>query len=104
MKTNQWFHSQILDVAQHFGYYADTRTYAAWIRLKIREERQAELIISFHSLGVEFLGIIVASAFMEYRDKDEDEVMIEGPYPLGDEVFQFSYKEAEQAMVDRFEE
>lgn len=101
--TNHWFNKQIVETAKHFDYYADMRTYAAWVRLKIREERQAELILSFHSLGVEFLGIISVSSFMEYRDRTEDnEVSVQGPYPLSDDVFQFAYNESESEVKDRF--
>jgi Fic family protein len=100
-----WFYKQIVETAKHFGYYADMRTYAAWARLKIREERQAELIVSFHSLGVQSLGIMAVSAFMEYRGRSEDnEVSLEGPYPVSDDVFQFSFREPEAEVKQRFED
>lgn len=104
-ETKHYFGKQIIETAKHYDYYADMRTYAAWLRLKIREERQAELILSFHSLGVEFLGIMVVSAFMEYRDRSEDnEVSLQGPYPLSDDIFQFSFKEAPNTVKDRFQD
>ncbi|MBI4673987.1 MAG: Fic family protein [Chloroflexi bacterium] len=103
--TQHYFNRQIIETAKRFDYYADMRTYAAWVRLKIRETRQAELILSFHSLGVEFLGIMAVSAFMEYRDRSEDnEVNLQGPYPLSDEIFQFSFKEATSIVKERFEQ
>ncbi|MFQ5615924.1 MAG: hypothetical protein ACE5GO_05630 [Anaerolineales bacterium] len=41
---------------------------------------------------------------MEYRDRTEnDEVTVEGPYSLSEDLFQFSYNEAEQVVVARFE-
>src|SRR5438128_3233965 len=103
-ETDFWFKKQIIDVAKDLGYYADTRTYRAWVRLKIKEDRQAELVVSFHSLGVEFLGIMAASAFIEYRDRNEDgETTVDGPYILNRDVFQFSYRETEQEIRKRFE-
>ncbi len=103
--TDHWFKKQIVDIARDLDYYADTRSYRTWVRLKIREERQAELVITFHSLGVEFLGIMAASSFMEYRDRSEDgEVTIEGPYPVCKDIFQFSYNEQEQEIVERFQQ
>lgn len=102
--SQDFFYQQIIETAKKFGYYADMRTYAAWVRLKIREERQAALIVSFHSLGVEFLGIMAVSAFMEYRDRSEgDEVSIQGPYPLSNDIFQFSYKDLDRDVQERFE-
>jgi Fic family protein len=101
--TQHWFKNQIIDIAKGFGYYADTRTYAAWVRLKIREERQAEIVVSFHSVGAEFVGVMVASAFVEYRDKDEDDVRLDGPYPVCDEVFQFSSRDGAESANERFD-
>lgn len=102
--TDYYFKKQIIETAIKLDYYADTRTYRAWARLRIWEDRQIELIISFHALGFEFLGVMAASAFMEYRDKSEEGgPTVEGPYVLCNEVFQFSYNEAEQSVVRRFE-
>ena len=99
-----WFKKQIVQIARQLNYYADTRTYSSWARLKIREERQAELMISYHTLGVEFFGIMAVSAFIEYRDKTKEAATsVEGPYALSEDVFQFSYKEPEQEVEQRFE-
>jgi Fic family protein len=103
--NDHWFRYQIIEVAKSLDYYADTRTYRAWVRLRIKEERQTELVVSFHSLGVEFLGVMSASAFIEYKDINEnEEATFEGPYPLCNEVFQFSYNESEETVVDRYRE
>jgi len=100
-----WFRMEIITTAKELGYYADTRTYRAWTYLKIREDRQTNIILSFHSLGVEFLGIMAVSAFMEFRDRKEGgEASIDGPYVLSRDVFQFSYKENETVVLGRFEQ
>ena len=102
--NDYWFKRQIVDVAKFYDYYADTRTYRSWIRLKIKEERQAELIVSFHSLGVEFLGIIVASAFIIYRDISSDnEVAVDGPHITSKSIFQFAYNESKDEINKRFD-
>jgi hypothetical protein len=101
--NDYWFKTQIVNIAKSSDYYADTRTYRSWVRLKIREERQTELVISFHSLGVEFLGIMAASAFLIYRDLNEDDVMaVDGPYQLHNETFHFSYTEDQALVENRF--
>jgi Fic family protein len=103
--SGHWFKNQIVKVANELGYFADTRTYAKWIRLKILEQRQVELLLSFHSLGVEFLGILAVSAFIEYRDRYEEESdnrIIDGPYPICNEVFQFAYSENMDSIKKRF--
>ncbi|MDT5124019.1 MAG: hypothetical protein QOC96_3501 [Acidobacteriota bacterium] len=103
-ETNDfWFKNQIVQIAKELNYYADTRSYSSWVRLKIKEDRQAELVLSYHALGVEFFGIMAISAFIEYRDKTEEaEISVDGPYVLSEDVFQFSYKESEQEVVERF--
>lgn len=98
-----WFRNDIVAVAKELSYYADTRSYRAWVRTRIREDRQTDLVLSFHSLGVEFLGVMAVSAFMEFRDRKEDsEVSVDGPHVISREVFQFSYNEAEGAIEERF--
>ena len=102
--NDYWFKIQIVEIAKNFEYYADTRTHRSWVRLKVKEERQAELVIAFHALGVEFLGIMAASAFLIYRDQTEgNEATVDGPYPVCKEIFQFSYKENEKNVSSRFE-
>jgi Fic family protein len=104
-ETAHWFQWQIIETAKQLEYYADTRTYAAWVRLRISEARRTELIVAFHALGVEFLGIMAASAFIEYRDQTEEgESKIDGPHALSDDVFQFAYNEQKQHVQSRFEE
>lgn len=105
LNSGHWFKNQIVKVANELGYFADTRTYAKWIRLKILEQRQVEILFSFHSLGVEFLGIMAVSAFIEYRDRYEEESdnrIIDGPYPICNEVFQFAYSENLEPVKKRF--
>ncbi|HKV42606.1 MAG TPA: hypothetical protein VJX67_25615, partial [Blastocatellia bacterium] len=103
-ETSAWFKNQIVHVANQLAYYADTRSYRAWVRLKIKEDRQAEIVISFHALGVVSLGVMAVSAFLEYRDRAEDgAATLDGPHPLSREVFQFSYREREHEIKKRFE-
>jgi Fic family protein len=101
--NDYWYRQQIIQTAKALEYYADTRTYRSWVRLKIKEDRQTEIILSFHALGFEFFGIMAASAFIEYRDKtEEQEVTFDKPRVLCSEVFQFSYTEQEDSVIQRF--
>ena len=100
-----WFRQQIFEMAEKNHYFADTRTYRAWARLSITEERKTALIFSFHALGHEFLGVMVVSAFLLYRDKSEDkQITEEGPYQVCDDIFQFSYNEGPEEVQKRFQE
>ncbi len=101
--TDFWFKMQIIGVANKLGYYADTASYRSWVRLRIREQRQTELVVSFHSLGVQPLGIMAASAFVDHRDRSDEETTIEGPYPACRELFQFSYRDKNGPLTQRFD-
>jgi fido (protein-threonine AMPylation protein) len=105
-ETEYWFWNQIVETAKHFSYFSDLRTYHAWTRLKIRNvgERQTELVISFHSLGTSFAGVMAASAFIEHRVLGEDgAATVDGPYPVCDHIFEFSYKQDFSAVSTGFE-
>jgi Fic family protein len=101
--TEYWFKKQIVDIARNCKYFADTRTYAVWVRLKIIEQRQTELVFSFHSLGVTFSGVMAVSSFIDFRDKSEnDEPSVDGPYATCKETFQFVYSEDPSEVKKRF--
>jgi len=104
-KNREWFYRQVVDVARQLGgYWADIRRYHAWVRLKLREQRQAEIVVSFHPLGRDFLGIMAVSAFVEYRDRGEDDAIhIEGPHLACEEIFEFTWREEESSVRARFE-
>lgn len=98
-----WFWNQVIETAKTIGYFADIRTYHAWVLLKIEELRQAELVVSFHSVGREFIGLLAASAFLEYRERTEDgKTAVDGPYNVTPEAFLFSYQEERDAVRKRF--
>jgi hypothetical protein len=101
--NDQWFKHQIIKIARHFDYYADTRTFRSWVRLKIKEDRQTELVLSFHSVGTTFVGVLGVSAFVEFRDRNEEgESTLDGPYPASSELFEHSYLDDGQTISDRF--
>ena len=98
-----WFRRQIVEIAKGLGYFADTRTYREWVRLSIREERTADLVVTLHSLGFDFTGILVATAFLEYRQTEEDgKTATDGLRALCEEPFEFSYFDEPQRLEARF--
>lgn len=102
--NDYWFKAQIIKTAKEIGYFANTRAYKAWIQLKIKEERQANLIFSFHGLGYEFSGIMAVSAFIEFRSEVENnEIQTEGPHTISPDIFQFSHREDEEVVMAKFE-
>ncbi|MEW6747755.1 MAG: Fic family protein [Planctomycetota bacterium] len=99
-----WFRSQIIDIAKRFDYFADTRTYAAWQRLRIFESRQTSIVVSFHCLGTSFSGTMACVAFVEHRDITDaaGQFTRDGPYPAMPDIFQFTYLDNPEALEGQF--
>ena len=101
--NKHWFKKMIVETAKKLEYFADTRTYSAWVRLRIQEDRNVDIVFSFHSLGVDFLGVSAVSAFIQYRDYNDDgQATLEGPHVICDDLFQFSYIEDSDQVEARF--
>ena len=100
-----WFKRQIIHTAHTFEYYADTKTYRKWTKLKLLEDPVSQMVVSFHSLGVEFTGVLAASAFIEFRTQEEDnqDQTYAGPKVICEEVFTFSYSDDKKRVKTRFE-
>lgn len=98
-----WFKSQVIKIAKEHDYFADTSTQHKWVRLKIREERQTDIVISFHVVGTKFIGVMAGSAFLEHRDRSEySQTIVDGPYKVSPDIFQFTYKEDTKSVEQRF--
>jgi Fic family protein len=100
-----WFRRQIIEMARQHDYFAETRTYSEWIRLKIKSENNSlfELVISFHAFGYDFLGILCSSAFIEFRGRGEmGETTIEGPFAASPEIFRFYYNNPIEVTERKF--
>lgn len=62
-----WWNRQIVEMAQHYGYWADLSRFRRWLRLRLRlpdlGETQANIVVSFHHKGTA-AGLMVASCFL----------------------------------------
>lgn len=102
---SHFYRWQIIQLAKELGYFADLNTYRSWYRLVLRIEKGItfELLISFHSLGMEFSGILACSAMTFSR-----ELLNEGEgcnfvdlKRSSDKVFQFTYLEDPDIVESR---
>lgn len=103
--TSHWFMDQVISIAEDLNCFADIPSYHGWNRLKIRKtnQRQTEIVISFHSLGRSFSGALTALAFLVHRSVAEDHSpSLEGPSAICNDVFQFSYNQDLQKVEERF--
>lgn len=88
-QKRHWFRRQIIDVANHFDYFADLGSHATWTRLQLRHGTITDFVVSFHHLGSVDNGVMVATALVSSRDADAEQGP-SAPYatqPACDEVF-----------------
>jgi len=102
-KKSHYFRLQIIDTANRLGYLANLSEHRSWVRLVLRTESQAEILVSFHGTGPEFRGILATSAcFFRREETEEGEREVGRVVPLSDEIFQINYREKEEEALGRF--
>lgn len=98
-----YFRNQIITTAKHLGYFANTGVYRAWTRLVLRTETLAEVLLSFHGVGHEFRGVLVASmCFFRREEVEKGERELADVTPVSEEVFQINYRETVEQTRARF--
>ncbi|MGO6696876.1 Fic family protein [Rhizobium johnstonii] len=109
--TRHFFKSQIVSIAQREGYFGDFDTAHEWVRLRLErpgdsEDRSVnEIVISMHSLGRHFTGVLVITAYFATRFLDEDSRSVAlDPHRLADRSLTFSYREEEANISARVKE
>jgi cell division septum initiation protein DivIVA len=94
---------QVVETAKQLGYFANLRPYHSWIQLVINVESTTTILLSFHVVGHEYLGLLACSACAYHRDNTEEgEKNISDIQALTDSLFQFSYADDESNLTERF--
>lgn len=99
-ESAHWFKVQLVDLAYDYGYFCDMNTYHRWSRLKIRhrdisDDQTAEIIISMHSLGRTFAGVLAMSGYLAERDLDDVGRRVSGPpRRIAERPVSFTYAES----------
>jgi Fic family protein len=107
-EKSHFFKSQIVQIAQKEGYYGDFETTHEWVRLRLQRPGESEdkivneIVISMHSLGRHFTGVLVLTAYFAKRFLDENNrsVTLE-PHRLAERSLTFSYREDEANISSR---
>jgi hypothetical protein len=98
-----WYRWQTIEVARQLDYFANTRDYSAWVRLGLRTDSPADLVVAFTAIGRDFRGLIGVSAFFFRREETEaSESQFVDVTPVAEELFQINYKEERDSVSDRF--
>lgn len=64
-ETSHYYRYQIIESARALNYYANTKAYASWVKLAIEGHDAAQLLLSFHGRGSEFIGVMVCTTAFE---------------------------------------
>ena len=98
-----YFRHQIVQTARKLSYFASTSIYAAWVRLVLRANAQAELLLSFHGIGHEYRGVLACSVcFFRREEVDEGERELADLVPISERFFQINYRESPAQAEIRF--
>ena len=109
-EKGHWFKAQLVAVAQKYGYFCDLSYYHEWSRLKIRygennDGQSVEMVISLHSLGREFSGVLVMSGFVAERSRDDDGRFVTNePRKVSERPLSFTYAEPIEQVKERAKE
>lgn len=105
LERRKWNRYQIVDAAKKLDYFANMRDYHSWVRLVlITESGRSEMLLSFHTIGPEYRGIIGASLCFYRRSQGEDgDRQITELQHISKELFQLNYKEQPAQVMRRFE-
>lgn len=103
-RRRNWYRWQVIEAAHQLDYYANTTEYNAWVRLGLKTETQANVILSFTGIGREYRGLIGASLyFFRTEEVEEGQRQAVDITVASDELFQINYKEDESSVSERFE-
>jgi Fic family protein len=103
-ERDHYYRWQIIQAANKLDYFANVSPgYRAWARLVLCTDTQAEVLVSFHGIGHEFRGVLVASIiFFRREESEEGEREIADLVVSSDELFQLNYLEDPAQARDRF--
>jgi Fic family protein len=103
--NRHYFQKQIVDIANHFDYFANLDPHRSWVRMTLTTEREFDLVISIHGYGSAESGVLAASAFSFLKVPTEDgrnETV--NLHPAAADLFQFNYAEPFDSIQKRFAE
>lgn len=103
-ELSHWHRGETIEVARKLGYFANSRDYRAWARLKLVADSEAFVLLSLTAVGPQFRGVIGASLAFFWREQtDEGQGRVVGVTPASDELFQINYREQEASALQRFD-
>ena len=104
VNTDHYFRSQIVENARNrLNYFANMGEFRHWVSLNMYWRRHAKLVFAIHGIGREFNGTLICAPFLEFRDRDEEDVQHSSVVPLAEEGFLFFHNEPVETARRRFQ-
>jgi fido (protein-threonine AMPylation protein) len=104
-EQRHYFQKQIVELANHFDYFANFERFRAWVRVTLTTDEDFDYVLSFHGYGAGDTGILAASAFTCVKArKEEGGTEPVALHPAATEFFQFNYAESFETIEKRFAE
>lgn len=98
-----YFQRQIVDIANHFDYFANFERYRTWVRVTLTTDQDFDYVVSFHGYGPGETGILAASAFTYVKaPREEGGTEPVALHPAATDLFQFNYAETFATTEKRF--
>lgn len=110
--NSHYYRHQVIESARafrDFPYFANTTVYRAWVKLLIEGESAAQLLLSFHGRGSEFVGVMMCTPVFELihkqeirRPTEEETPAERTQIPFTDKPFEFYFTEQAEDVKPRF--
>lgn len=103
-ERRNWNRWQVIQGARELGYFAGLGDFSCWVSLAIQTEAgRGDILLSLHTIGHEFKGVIGASVvFYRRHESAEGERQSLEVQTVSDEIFQINYKDDEERVAGRF--
>ena len=100
---SHYYRNQIIAMAREFDYFANPAEYRAWCCLTLPGKSQSKILVSAHSVGREYRGVIAISAcFFNINETEDHDREIGDLSSLGGEFFQINYEDKIDSVEKRF--
>jgi len=98
-----YFQKQIVDIANHFDYFANLERFRTWVRVTLTTDQDFDYVVCFHGYGPGETGILAISAFTYVKaPREEGGTEPVALHPAATELFQFNYVESLDSTEKRF--
>lgn len=99
-----WHQADIVSVAKKLGYYANLTRPRLWVRLRMEDGQDltttnAEIVVSFHYLGRENRGIMIATAFLNLLHAGPQNIKESGNIQAEGQVFRETHSLVTEGFI-----